>query len=96
MYLTIRIQACEQLCRRAYGRKLATPRGLHPLDRFLIWPVLKAMGLTVGVRRLPSDEGQDRQGKGAAVRAAGAAASVLVCSSMRARTTELAGMAKSC
>ncbi len=29
VYLTIRIQAREQLLRRAYGRKLAAPRGLH-------------------------------------------------------------------
>jgi hypothetical protein len=36
VYLTIRIQAREQLPRRAYGRKLATPRGLHRLDSLLI------------------------------------------------------------
>ena len=34
--LTIRIQAREQLSRRANGRKLATPRRLHRLDGFLV------------------------------------------------------------
>jgi hypothetical protein len=36
VYSTIRIQALEQFSRRADGRQLAAPRGLHRLDGFLV------------------------------------------------------------